>query len=249
MRCDPKSALLARVARGKAFTLVEIIVTIVVIGVLMSILLSTLSRVRDKSKESLYQSRIQSHARIFHIYAADHKDWWPNVAERTDQPTWHDINGQRWGIVFYFGQQHAWNYGLAMAYYDGQVASESFLGRTYQGLNAGANDYLMSATLLARPDYWNPLTRRGPEQWAGNRTSDVRYPGQKAILMEGAAVRAPYRTDRLLSAGADGSASFRPRAEYTEPYANGDGPFPGTMPSDIGHPGLHTVDGVLGRDW
>lgn len=233
----------------RAFTLIETLISIAVIVVLLGILLPTIALVRERGKESLYQSRMQSHARIFHIYAGDQGDWWPNVAERSDRPTWYDINGQQWGIAYYFGQQHVWHYGLAMAYYDGVVLSESFLGRSYRGENTWDNDYLMSASLLARPEYWNPLTRRGPTQWAGTRTSQVRFPGQKAILMEGATVLGPNATRRLLSAGADGAASYRHRDEYTEPYPTGDGPFPGTMPSDRGLPGMHTIDGVLGWDW
>lgn len=234
----------------RGFTLIETLVTISVIGVVLAIILPTLALVKERSRELLFQARMSSHAQIYHVYTGDHRDWWPNVAERSDQTTWHVVNGQSYGIAFYFGQQHVWHYGLAMAYYEGQVASEVFLGRTYStDDNRWNNDYLMSASLLARPEYWNELTRRGPEQWAGTRIHDVRFPSQKAILMEGAAVWAPDLSDRLLGAGADGAASYRRYTEYTAPYPHGDGPFPGTMPSDIGKPGLHTIDGVLGRDW
>lgn len=233
----------------RAFTLMEALVTIAVIGVLLGILLPAIVLVRERSKQSVFQSRMKTHAQIFHVYAGDNSGWWPNVAEPTSQPTWHTINGQQWGIAYYFGQRHVWHFGLAMAYYDGQVMSESFLGRTYRGNNPWDNDYLMSDSLLARPEYWNPRTRRGPEQWGGTRTSQVRFPGQKAILMEGATVFEPYRTERLLSAGADGAASYRHRSEFTEPYPNASGPFPGAGPGSYGEPGLHTIDGVLGRDW
>lgn len=249
--------------RRTAFTLIELLVTIGVVAVLISILFPVLSIVRERGRHAVAESRIRSHAQIFHMYASDNQDRWPNVAEPTDQPTWHLINGRPRGIAYYFGQMYVWHYGLVMEYYDGELFSEVFLRPTsrhdapydelWDSEVSSISWYNMSASLLADPSFWNERTRRGPQQWRATRVSEVRAPSNKAILVERDTTTLSHpvsrRPLRLLAAGADGAAAYRPFSDYTDPYPNADGNFPGSSPIDEGYFAHHTIDGVQGRDW
>lgn len=237
------------------FTLVELLVTMAVIGVVLALTLPVLSAAREKGRETVWQSRMRTHAQVFHVYAGDHAEAWPNVARPDDQPTWHTVGGEQRGIAFYFGQVYVWHIGLLDRYYDANLPSQSHLGRTFRNPDDAFdwhNDFLMSSSLLAAPAFWNPATRTGPSQWRGTRVHQVRYAGRKAILVEGLTVSLPAyppASTRLLSASADGAAAYRPIGAYTDPYPTGDGDFPGSSPGLTGRRALHTIDGVLGRDW
>ncbi len=244
------------------FTLIELLVTLGVVALLLTLALPILSIARRQGLQTVAQSRIRTHAQVFHMYASNNRDQWPNVARPTDQPTWHVINGHPHGISGYFGQVYVWHYGLVMDYYDGELFSEVFLraGKRHDApyeelLSVYAADfswYTMSASLLADPAFWNPRTRRGPAQWRSTRVSEVHHPSQKAILVEVDSTTVDHppasHRHRLLSAGADGAAAHRLISDYTRPYPNGDGDFPGSTQLG-GYYGHHTIDGVHGRDW
>jgi len=249
--------------RRPGFTLIELLVTVGVISLILSLSLPILGVARDRGRAAVAESRIRTHAQVFHMYASNNRDRWPNVAAPTDQPTWHVINGRPRGIAYYFGQMYAWHFGMVMDYYDGDLFSEVFLraGKRHEEpyeelwnvVGADVSWYTMSASLLADPAFWNERTRRGPEQWRATRVSEVRYPSQKAILVERdtTTVSDPpsRRSHRLLTASSDGAAARRPLSEHTQPYPNADGNFPGSSPIDEGYYAHHTVDGVHGRDW
>lgn len=236
-----------RHSQPQGFTLPEAMVAISVFAVLIGLAIPAALNARSAGRDTIWQSRIRTHAQVFSTYTADHRDAWPNVAERTDQPTWHEVGGRQWGISYYFGQFYAWHFGLARNYYSDTLPQEVFFGPSYTGVFDWHNSYHMSSSLLADPAFWNPATRRGPSQWRGTRASQVAFPSSKAILMEANAAWASG--DRLLAAAADGSVAFRSRSLFTEPYPNGDGDFPGSSYLSRGVEGLHTIDGVLGRDW
>ena len=256
--------MLSRHKISGAFTLIELLVAMGVIAVLLALALPVLGAVRQRGQHAVSESRIRTHAQVFHAYASEHRGRWPNVAERSDEPTWYTINGRHHGIANYFDQVNVWHIALVMAYYDGDLFSETFMNAghrrqgTYEELLdndfAYVNWYAMSASLLADPAYWNELTRRGPEQWRGTSVGEVRFPSNKAILVEQSTISVLHPRSRhaelLLSAAADGSVARRPIADYTEPYYHGNGHFPGTGETlGYGHYAHHTVDGVLGRDW
>jgi prepilin-type N-terminal cleavage/methylation domain-containing protein len=65
-------------ARGRAFTLVELLVVIGIITILISILLPVLSKAREQSNKTKCMSNLRQLGQAMFLYAGAHKDRLPN---------------------------------------------------------------------------------------------------------------------------------------------------------------------------
>lgn len=114
--------------------------------------------------------------------------------------------------------------------------------------------YQYSPTMISRPQFWNDATR-AEGQLRAVRLSEIRYPAAKAVFVEWDPERGlpiwtmetMVRNERWAFALVDGSARRFDRAGLVRPYPRGEGTSHGARFS-FGIVGMHTVDGVQGRD-
>jgi prepilin-type N-terminal cleavage/methylation domain-containing protein/prepilin-type processing-associated H-X9-DG protein len=75
--------------RRTAFTLVELLVVIGIIALLISMLLPALNKAREQAKRTVCQSQLRQIGQVWHMYAGDHKGFFPN----------HGINYGNWYLL------------------------------------------------------------------------------------------------------------------------------------------------------
>lgn len=228
----------------RAFTLIETLLSVAIIAVLIGMLAPSLGGVRERARELSTIATIGQHGKVFGVYATDTGGAYPAFVPPTASGTTFIIRGGAYTINGYFGQVYAWQFGLAESHYAGE-----FTGRLFQRPGrepALVTDYRYSAAFMADPAFWSYQGRVGPSQWRGQRDHAVRFPSSKSLLvderiMDGFGLDGPGAM-----ALADGSARAVGRDALAEPFPPGEGEWPGTWSS--GRPGVHTVDGVFGRD-
>lgn len=69
------------VGRGRAFTLIEVLVVVSIIAVLISILLPSLKKAKDVSKQTVCNSNLAQIMKALHTYTMDWKGHLPNSAK------------------------------------------------------------------------------------------------------------------------------------------------------------------------
>lgn len=250
--------MIANPQRMPAFTLIETIIVILGIGVFLSLLLPAIAGARGRVERVANLSAIRSHAQVFSLYAANEKDMWP-VFVRADS-TGTRVTGGGFTIELqYFDMYSSWNIALADTYYHGSFASDMFFPRGYfrdsMEQETIFTPYTYSCAFVAEPTYWNRSTRFfSTIQWHGTRTDQVRYPAAKALLVNSWPAQDVQPIENppvhYEISFADGSAALVPVAEIMKGYYRGDGDFSLTQSGHMGDypPGVHTIDGVLGRD-
>lgn len=234
----------------RAFTLIELIVVIGVLGLILSIFLPSLGEVQHRARRAVAASNLRTHGVQFAAYANDYREQFPIYTNPKEPYSTIRYKDQFFlPEVPYFSGAKLWAVAVA-DYYGESVFHSSFLSP----VRRGSNDLMCAAwyshSFLAGPDFWYYEQRVGPQQWRSVRVSEVRYPSQKAVLIEWAWDRRRGLESRTLPGlvgVADGSVKSIPVADLLPGYSAGDGHFPGGF-YDFSVPGLHTIGGAWGRD-
>jgi prepilin-type N-terminal cleavage/methylation domain-containing protein len=243
-------------AGRRGFTLVEVLLAIGLSALLLVLLLPSLSNMRQRSRQLASMANLRSHGTVLAAYAADWREAFPHFTRPGATFTVIRCEVRDVAIkIVYFESHGRWNYALADAYYEGDFDHPSFYPPEVTratAARAGPTGYFYGCAFIAHPEFWDPLRRRGVNQLRTTRSADVSLPSQKSLLV----------TDTLLSAG---SAGYRPR-RYTGilfvdgsakelavrdirgGVQDGDGFVPGWMHVSDHPEGMHTIDGVRGRD-
>lgn len=242
--------------RSPGFTLIETLIVLALIGVLVSLLLPALGGARGAARGIVSDSQLRQHAAVFSMYAGVYDDAFPYFV----YPDAEAVVRCRSGTVTikHWHAYSRWNYALAEEFYGGECAHQSFYPPS--GAGSGVTPYRYGCSFIARPEYWQPETRRGPDQWGANRFSETLFPAHKGLLF------AYEPLERRFRETGDGAARKGP--EFIMPiafvtgdvrrvrldrlldgYRKGDGDFGGGAHHLMDYPfGLHTIGGVRGRD-
>lgn len=233
---------------ASGFTLIETLLSIALIGILVGLLLPGLSGVRDRAREAVSLGQLRSHAQIMHIYTADYRGYFPIYSKPDGTGT--ITAGGRTIPIPYFADEIFWHLAMADEYYEGRLAHPSFQP---PGQKHAPIPYRYTVSYLATPEYWNPKTRTGPEQWRGVIADRTAWPSAKGLLISWDSawdgVRLYFKHDTPCeTVFVDGSARVVMHGDFNRPITIGQGISPGHAIPKYGSPVIHTFDGVLGRD-
>ena len=230
---------------ASGFTIVETMLVVALVGVLLSLSLPALGQARDRARRLVSMGNLRTHGGAVAAYTGDSNGSFPylTVPDATYTVFRHS------GLAIetpYFGLYNTWNWGLADGYYGGQLRHGSmFTPWEEPTVFAG---YWYSASLIAHPGFWDPETRRGPEQWRGTNSAGGTFASAKGVFVEGGSLFGGDVGDRVYRVSmVDGSAVEVAEREAGAVYPNGEGEWVGSFfPHGLRF--LHTVDGVRGRD-
>jgi len=239
-----------------AFTLIELLAVIGIIGVIVTFALPALSNIRKSTIENKSLANMRTHSSMLNQYSADYRGTLPFLTHPEAERTILRGGGQAVQSRF-FGLTQYWFIGLTDLYYGSSLDLDLF---AFPGQGGGV--YLYSSTLFTSHAYWNQSTRNteNTRQWRAVKISQVRYPSSKVAYTESRdrddATLFPIWSNHgqviegnRFGFGFIDSSSRRPRtADLVLPYQSGDGGGPQSSLGEIGVAGIHTVNGVLGRD-
>jgi len=241
-------------ASRTAMTLIETVLVVAMIGLLLALLVPKLGFVRQKAMAIANAANLRTHVQNFTMYANDFRGSTPYFIRPDATYTilrYPDVVAK----AQYFDSWFTWHVAVVPGYYGGDYLSKSLRPPRCGPMYAAYYEYACS--FVARPEYWNPSTRTGPEQWAPTRLDDVLFASAKVLFHES---REEWRgSDPQVSfeqrghgfGFVDGSAFDARVSEMLAGYPKGDGREPPV--SERGHgsqypPGMHTLDGIRGRD-
>jgi len=233
------------------FTLIETLLVVALLATLVATLLPSLAHTRTSVRCARSLATARSHATVFATYCNDFRGTWPYVTD----PQVHYTILRASDItvpVVYFQAANRWNVGLAESYYAGAAVHEVF---TFPGRRPTSfTVYNYSQAMLADPAYWNEATRTGPAQWRPTSDHEVTFPSSKAIIVDWYSGHA-RRRDRTKELGSpigmvfcDTSARQVPTSDVLPGYRQFTGWTWQGVYNSVLPQGMHTIDGVRGRD-
>ncbi|MEZ6242247.1 MAG: hypothetical protein R3B57_04320 [Phycisphaerales bacterium] len=223
---------------------------IVLLGLLIALAMPTIAGMRERARDATSLANLRSHAQILSVYLGDWDDTYPFPTDPTADLTILRGGGITIAVPF-FHVSGVWPVPLADGYYDSVFPHPSILRPGEESL---ITSYHYSPTFITDPQFWNLETRTGPAQWGPVGGHQPVFPSAKAISVEfstsrGVPVFAPSQQETPAFTGAfcDGSASAHPRGSSTPPVSTGEGDYDASL-HRVGIVGMHTVNGVRGRD-
>lgn len=247
--------------RRSGFTLLDLLLSIGIIAVLVGLALPILSQTRDRAIDAASTANMRTHAQVVQLYADDFRGMAPFVAD--PDATYSVVRGGGLTVsIEFFQAVELWGIALVDRYYGFGLGSDRWDENLNFGIFArqGADGFMYqySPTFFTRPEYWDENTRdtRHTGQLRPVRIANVAFPGSKAMFLEldGARGFPSWRNDgtagrdlRWAFAFADGSVRRPAAGRLVQPCPLGEGNTIGGR-FTFGVVGLHTQDGILGRD-
>lgn len=231
--------------------MIEVVLVVVAIGILLALTLPGLQFVRHSADQIVTKSRLSQHAAGFSAYGSDFSGYYPFFTSPTATYSVVRCGGQGYRVGRYFDAQFYWS--AVMSDYLGQPCGDpAFFPKreATPGPEQADPYFLYPASLISDPDFWNVLTRTGPNQWRAVGTHEVKFPSYKGVLVSFHPwdVAESFGSPRFVAAFADGHASDHLILDARQPYPRGEGDWRGFV-FNYGLPVLHTADGVRGRDY
>lgn len=231
--------------RKRGFTLVEMLMTIAVLVVLVSLTVGSLRFTGSASRYSVIESQMRTHGIAITLYCNDAREAFPFFLDPyKSKPIVFGNDGE--SSARYFDSYWAWNTLLGHRYYPGGYADASFRPPR-RPFEMASVYYWLSASIFAAPEFWNTESRIGPSQWHGMMASTVTFPSAKAVVVSWGDVLVDGDFANLRLTMCDGSVRKGSEALWVRPIAFGEGNWQGSALS-VGYLGMHTTDGVRGRD-
>lgn len=249
-----------RISRPTGFSIIEVVMSVALVAVLLSLIAPALTGMRERGEAAVSLSNMRQHATTFAVYAVDFDDQYPYFVYRDADAV---VRCESEAVVIGHWSAYAfWNLALAADYYDERCAHPTFYPPGYpSGLSdavpSGVTPYYYGCSFIAAAAYWSPSRRTGAEQWGATRHSEVTFPAKKGLFF----AHYPLVVQRA-GAPTEGGAGFELPIGFTDGHAapvrldrvragypRGDGGFGGGAHHlNSGPAGLHTLDGVRGRD-
>lgn len=242
---------------NKAFSIIELLVVLVTLSLLIAIAIPQLQAVKRRAVDAASATNMRTHVQAVHLYTGDYKGLAPFIAD--PDATYSVVRGGGLTLTIeFFDSVEVWGVALADDYYRIQFGSDQWDENIDWSAFARPGPhgllYQYSPTFFSRPEYWNENTRMGG-QLRPTRFAQVRYPSSKAVFLEldqqrGFPIWRGSSRDRNQGwafAMADGSVNRPAVDRLQEPCPLGEGLAHGGRFS-FGVVGLHTQDGILGRD-
>lgn len=248
-RCSNTGPFRTPALARPGFTLVELLLVVVMIALLVGLSMPAFRGVMLSARLQKDLVNLRGHAQIMHMYAGDFADQFPYTTDPKATYTVRRHPLYRPIKIVYFEGHNSWHWPLLDSYYT-SAASPSFAST--KNADTLFTDYMYPSSFLAHPQFWNELTRTGPEQWRSTRLADVAWPSDKGLLVQLKTLLPELEEQggprHIPNIGfVDGSARDVPISRITRPYLRGEGPWWGSS-SQVGIWVHHTVDGVRGRD-
>lgn len=231
-------------ARG--FTLIELLIAMAIIAIVVSLTIPSLGGLRRRAQELQSLANIRTHVVAHTAYTGDYDS---TFLYATDPDATATVlrGGGRVVEVGYFQLTTAWIVPMADEHYGGDALHDSVRvpwKTFYPAIQT--SHYMYAAVCIARPEYWNNLTRRSDNsQWRRTLIAEVTFPSAKGFLLEWGAVPDAHGVFYLPPVArigmVDGSAVEERFSRLLPHYA-----MSHVRPG--GWPVLHTLNGVRGRD-
>lgn len=236
----------AKPRNTSAFTLIELLICICIVGVVISLTLPSLRFSVGAARHASRMAKLSTHAKALALYQADFRDSCPFFTLINGYTRLKVGRIQINGV--FFDSKWMWYAVLGERYYSDSFSTEPFVGPGKRPATIPL-DFWYSATLTSRPAFWNQLTRIGPSQWSAVQAHEVRFPSLKGVFTN----HGEFADDesrqpvKFAMSMADGSVFSVGDGSEIAPYPFGEGLWSGAT-LDYGYLGIHTVDGVEGRD-
>lgn len=237
----------------RGHSLIELLLVVALVGVLLAMTFPTIARVRGHARDLISVSNLRTHAQVLNMYSIDWNDSFIHFTRPGADATILTACGER-ALYRYFMNSPMWYRPIAEEYYGSCDADPLYLPDRIdeaKDLNRSPWDYFLTAAAVAMPGYWNLDTRASRAQWGTQRLTDVRYPSSKSAFT---ADTIPFGHSSASLRGRvgmcmiDGSGAWFPLRSLAEPVRTGDGAFHDQWVFVDGRYGIHTPEGVLGRD-
>lgn len=250
-------------ASAPGFTLLETLLVIVIITLLSVLLLPSLAGVNSAALATKTASNLRQSAATITVYAQDWRDSFPAFLDPRAASTSLYVSALDRFVTAerYFLGYSYWRYALAPGYLDGDpFATWVFPAEVLRAGTPFGEPFLLSCTTFAHPQYWNLRTRTGREQLGATSHSQVHYPSEKGLflskgnhdrLREREGVRRIDRDSdsvRYPMAMMDGSVRDMLGRDILPGVMTGEGNYPTSFHLIDWPYGMHTEDGLRGRD-
>lgn len=245
-------------SRLVAFSLIETCVVITIVAALLAVAIPILSSIQSQRGRVATLSRLKNSAAIIMLYASDERNSLP-LPLNPSVDRWKISLASGWSdtAIRYFESIWLWHVVMSNRYFDGKLNPPVTFAAARNGRGTYGSRFKMPCAYFARPEFWDQSTRTGRSQYGGHRLDEILFPASKTLLVSIAHVIIDPSVSRdhdpmpgmVPAAMADGSAAVYDPGRLLPGVKTGEGrESPGMLHPFDAYYGMHTVNGIRGRD-